>query len=420
MASLYTQAGKPMRVSSPLPADTLLLEWLSGIERVSEPFELTLDLLSTEVRIDPDEVLRKPLVVTVDLAEGGRRIFHGLARRFVQRGRSAGLVSYRAEIVPALWFLSLATDCRIFQHKTVPDIVKQVLSDSGITDVKLSLSATYAPREYCVQYRETHLAFVSRLLEEEGIFYFFEHTADKHTLVLADAPAAVHAGSVSKLPVTVVEGGNLGSGDYITELQVESLVCSGKVTLVDYNDLMPQRLESTVAGVAPKPSAANLRIFDYPGKFAAVSDGDRLARLRMEEREMLAHVVTGRTNCRALASGHKVEITDHYRRDVNQAYHLLSLSHSGRVGGYRSGEAADDAFHFDTTFVAIPHGVPYRPLQRTPKSIVQGTQTATVVGPAGEEIFVDKFGRVKVQFFWDQTGQRDDKSSCWVRVSNAW
>ena len=412
----YTQAGKPMRLTTPLPEDTLMIERLVGEEAVSEPFAIHLDLLSTDSTIDPATLLRKPVSVAVDLAAGGRRYFHGVVRRFVQLGRADGLVSYRAEVVPWLWFLSLTSNCRIFQQKSVPDIVKQVLKDMGVADVKLTLTGKYAVRDYCVQYRESDLAFISRLMEEEGIFYFFDHEAEKHTLVLGDSPSAVTAGPVSKLRMAMNAEGDL-IADGITSLEVDSEVVSGKVTLVDYNDTQTKRMESSVAGGAKGTEA--YRRFDYPGKFAAVDEGDRLARLRLEESESLSFVVNGVTSYRGLRSGQKVDVAEHYRRDANQSYHVLSATHNATEGGYRSKDGGS-AFTFGTAFEAIPHATPFRPAHVTPKSIVHGTQTAVVVGPAGEEIYVDKYGRVKVQFFWDQSGKKDEMSSCWVRVSHIW
>lgn len=414
MASAYTQTGKPLRVDTPLGADVLLLERFECREAVSEQSEMVLHLLSTDAAIDPKRLLRKPVTVTVDLAGGGERYFNGLVRRFVQLGKTESFVSYRAEVVPATWFLSLTTDCRIFQAKSVPDIVKEVLTQMGITEVRAPLKS-YSPREYCVQYRETHLDFISRLLEEEGIFYFFEHAKYKHTLVMGDAPSAVKPGPLAKLSVNSAAGG--AGADCITALEVDNGVVSGKVTLVDYNDTTTKRLESTVA-VGGGGTVETLTQFDYPGKFAAIADGDRRVRVRLEEAESLSAVIVGATNYCGLASGQKLEIDEHYRKDVNQAYHVLSAHHSGVQGGYRS--ANDQPFGFETTFKAIPYAVPYRPPRVTPRSIVHGTQTAVVVGPAGEEIYTDKFGRVKVQFFWDRQGAKDEKSSCWVRVSSTW
>ena len=412
----YSQTDRPIQVSSPLGPDVLLVERLFCNEAVSEQFEIVLDLLSLDAAIDPKQLLRKPMTVTIALAGGaGERHWNGLVRRFVQRGRDREFTSYRAELVPATWFLSLASDCKIFQNKSVPDIVKAVLGDMGVSDFKATLGS-HPPREYCVQYRETHLAFISRLLEEEGIFYFFEHTKDKHFFVMADAPSAVKAGPASKLKMNKAAG--MAGEDTVTSLSVDNEVVTGRVTIADYNDTVTKRYESTIAGTTEGTSAKKLQRYDYPGKFAAVPEGDRLARLRLEEAEALGASVIGTTNYRGLGSGQKVEIKDHYRDDVNAAYHVLSAKHAAVQGGFRAGDM--QPFEFETAFTAIPHMTPYRPPRVTPKSIVHGTQTAIVVGVAGEEIYVDKFGRVKVQFYWDREGKKDEKSSCWVRVSSTW
>jgi type VI secretion system secreted protein VgrG len=336
----------------------------------------------------------------------------------VQLHRADGLVAYRAEVVPSIWFLGLTSDCRIFQTRSVPQIATTVLDKMGISDYRLSLTHTYPPREYCVQYRESDLTFLTRLFEDEGIFFFFEHSADSHMLVIADSPSAVKPGAVAKLAVRPVEAGSR-TDPFITELEVGSRVCSGKVTLVDYDETVPKRLESTVSAASKGTGVEQLRVFDYPGKFSVVDEGDRLARVRMEEQESLGRAVTGRTNSAGLSSGHRLEVTDHYRRDVNMAYHLLSLTHHGQNEPYRS-ETTEKGLQFETTFVAIPHAVPFRPARDSAKPFVHGSQTAIVVGPAGEEMHVDKYGRVKVKFFWDQSSQHDEKTSCWVRVSSGW
>ncbi|HTE45045.1 MAG TPA: type VI secretion system tip protein TssI/VgrG [Gemmatimonadaceae bacterium] len=415
----YTQKGKPMRLETPLGGDTLLVEQLSGIDAMSKPFEFTLDLISVNQAIDPKKLLRLPVCVTVDLIGGGERFFHGVVRRFSQLGRSDNFVSYRAEVVPMVWFLSLATDCRIFQQESVPDIVKKLLDERGIKDYKFSLNSEYQPRDYCVQYRESDLDFISRLLEEEGIFYFFEHTSSKHTIVFADVPATIKAGPVSKLSAAIVAAGS-EIDDVLTSFEVGSAVCSGKVTVHDYNEETPAlSLERSASAGSTSYSAEKYRLYDYPGKYLVAGQGDRLARIRIEETESMSRTISGSTNCRGLSSGHKLEIADHYRKDVNQPYQLVSMQHQATQAGYRSDKEVP-AFEFESSFVAIPYSVSFRPARVTPKSVVHGTQTAVVVGPSGEEIYTDKYGRVKVQFFWDQLGKKDESSSCWIRVSSAW
>ena len=403
-----TQDGKAMRLKTPLAPDSLLIERLTCSEKISDPFMLQLDLVSENAAIDPKDLLFKPVSVTVDLATGGQRFFHGVVRRFVQLGKARNIVSYRAEVVPKVWFQSLTSDCRIFQQKKVGDIIKAVLDEAGIT-YDLRLVCDYPVRDYCVQYRETGFAFISRLMEEEGIFYFFRHDADQHTMVLADMPSEVKPGPLARLSMlaTDVDKGS------ITDLEVRSEVVSNKYTLADYSDTLARGVDNFEAGDGGDPFFR----FDYPGGFATVDEGRRLAKLRLEEVASRSFVVSGHTTYRGLASGQKVDITNHYRRDVNQSYQVLSAHHQASEPSYRT---ADTGFTFDTSFEAIPCAVPFRPARATPRSLVHGTQTAVVVGPAGEEIYVDKYGRVKVHFFWDRSPNRDEKSSCWVRVSSTW
>ena len=413
-----------MQVTTPLGADVLLLEAISGYESVSEPYELTLDLLSPKSDVEADQLLRKAVTIRLDTQDGGKRYFHGLIRRFSQGGRGRGneLTSYRAEVVPALWFLNLVTDCRVFQKMTGPQIVQQILTDSGVT-FKSSLSGTYAKREYCVQYRETNFSFISRLLEDEGIFYFFEHTESGHTMVLADTPSAVKSCPAESIRVSFAESATVELGDVIDSFEVENLVRPSKVTVVDYNDQVTKRLEGSSVAAKLKDAEKNLTLYDYPGKFDAKDGGDRVAKLRLEAEEATACLVTGTTNSRGFVSGHSIDVTEHYRSSLNGSYLILSLTTSARIVNYGAsgGEiGAGESFTFEARFSAIPAKIPYRPPARTPKSIVHGTQTAVVVGPSGEEIHTDKYGRVKVQFFWDRLGKNNEQSSCFVRVSSTW
>ncbi|MEO8877035.1 MAG: type VI secretion system tip protein TssI/VgrG, partial [Polyangiaceae bacterium] len=416
MATL-TQKGKPLRLTTPLGPDVLLLERMVMDEGVSRPFSLQLELLSLNTSIDTKDILRKQVTVEIDLADGSTRYVNGVVRRFSQHERDKGLVTYRAEVVPSIWLLSLSSDCRVFQNMTTTEIVKKVFDEAGFKDYKVNVTGAQGTREYCVQYRESHLDFVSRLLEEEGIFYFFEHTSKANTIVLADAPSAIKPAMVARMSMTVAMSAETGE-DTIDELEIGSVVTSAKVTLLDYNDQTTKKISTSIAGTATAYGLAKSEVFDYPGEFAVVGDGERIARVRMDELEAQTHSIRGRTLSRGLASGQKLTVADHYRTDVNGAYHLLTLHHEGTVGDYVSG--GGEAFSYSATFMGIPALVPFRPARVTPKSIVHGTQTAVVVGPSGEEIYVDKYGRVKVQFFWDREGTMDDKSSCWVRVSNAW
>ncbi len=408
----YTQATLPMKVDTKLGADALLLRGLAGEEGMSTVFGFTLDLVSEDKAIDGEKLLRTPAVVTLKLADGGDRFFHGLIRRFVQLGKGAELTSYRAEVVPWLWFLSLSSDCKIFQNLSVPEIVEQVFKKQGYSDFQNKCTRSYPKREYCVQYRETHLNFVTRLLEEEGIFYFFEHSKDKHVLVLADDSSAVRPCPGQASARIVPAPGGWQEEDVVTSLEREHAVHSGKVTIRDYDYLQPTlRLESTVGQGASE-------VYDYPGNYTQPSEGDRYARLVLEEREAVRHAVRGDSTCRAFQSGYRFELKEHYSSGVNQAYQLVRVHHSARVGDYSSGDS--ETFDYQNSFDAIPHNVPFRPPRTAMKSVAPGAQTAVVVGKAGEEIWVDSHGRVKVQFHWDRDGKKNETSSCWVRVASTW
>jgi len=411
--SAYTQTGRPLRAYTALDPDVLLLQTFSGVEAISRPYQFTLELLSERSEIDPGALLRKPAVIALDLPNGGERFIHGIVSRFVQLDRKEGLTSYRAEVVPWLWFLSLSKDCRIFQEQSVVEIVEEVFKELGYHDFQFKTIRSYPKREYCVQYRETHLAFVSRLLEEEGLFYFFEHTGDKHTLVITDTNSALDP-CVGAEEVRMA-GQVMQDEDVVLGLWREHTVHAGRVTLNDYDYLQPAlSLEAWTKGNGAEES------YDYPGKFSTRDDGERYTRLQMEALESLYHTVNGTSTCRGFQSGGRVRLKGHYRKDANQEYVLLQVQHYASVGGYRTSLGGGNTTEYRSEFVAIPFKVPYRPVVATEKPVVRGSQTALVVGPSGEEVYVDRHGRIKVQFHWDRYGQKDENSSCWVRVASPW
>jgi type VI secretion system secreted protein VgrG len=407
----YAQANRMFRADTVLGPDALMLTNFSGVEGICVPFSFHLNLLSENPAVSGDDLLRTPVTLTVELEGGKERKLHGIINRFVQMGQQDELTAYQAEMVPWLWFLSLSRDCKIFQNLTALEIIEKVFKAQGYSDFQVRCSGSYAKREYCVQYRETHLDFVSRLMEEEGIFYFFEHTASKHTLVLADnnsAFAPCPQGSRSRMASQGVD-----QGDMVLSLTKESSIHVGKVTLKSYDYLQPSlSLKNSVSG------AGREEVFDYSGRYTTLEGGDRNARMQLEAEEALRHIVRGDSVCRPFQSGCTFELSDHYRADLNQSYLLLQVNHSGSAPSYHSW--GEEEAHYQNTFLAIPSKVRYRPVPDTPKPVVRGSQTAVVVGKAGEEIWVDKHGRVKVQFHWDRDGKKDENSSCWVRVSSAW
>jgi type VI secretion system secreted protein VgrG len=407
----YSQKDRVFWVTTPLGKDELLLEGFSGREEISRPFHFSLDLLSVNASIDPTAILRKPVSVSIKLADGSDRIIHGVAARFTQLGRTEELTSYHAEIVPWLWFLSLSRDCRIFQAKSVVEIIKSVLDEYGDLEYDVRCVGSYSPREYCVQYRETDLAFVSRLMEEEGIFYFFEHSDSGHKLILADDPSAIPDCAQKEVEYSGSPGGWTDE-DVITSVVREHSVYTTSVTLNDYDHLQPS-LDLLSSAV----QTSDDEIYDYPGKFTDTKAGERYASLRLEALSTTGERLRGTSQCRTFQSGHQFVLKDYFKAEPKKGCLLVSVTHTARGGGYRS---RGDTAHYGNEFECVPVEAPYRPPRATEKPVVRGSQTAVIVGPSGEEIYTDEHGRVKVQFFWDRKGKKDENSSCWIRVSQPW
>jgi type VI secretion system secreted protein VgrG len=410
-----TQAGRHIRVNTQLGEDKLFLESFEGEERVSELFRFEIGVLTEDPGFTMDSLLNKPAVVSVSLHDDTDRHFHGIINHIEEiETRKEGDTLYRATMVPWTWLLTLFDDSRIFQNKSVPDIVQQVFTDRGFTDFANRLTGTYQPREYTVQYRETDFNFISRLLEDEGIFYFFEHDADKHTLVLADAMTAfVECPSQSTIAYDTTPG-LWQDEDVMLSMRRTQRVRLGKVTENDYDFTKPQTSLRTNLQ-AQRPG----EYYEYPGKYTARDDGDRYARIRLEEQEVRLLTVNAETNCRAFRPGFKFTLTGYYREDANIEYALIGIRHHAASNVHISHDE-QEAFDYRNFLEVIPVSVPFHPPRTARRPFIQGSQTAVVVGKSGEEIWVDQYGRVKVQFFWDRAGTMDENSSCWIRVAQLW
>ena len=408
----FTQAERLARFDSPLGEDVLLLVRFSGEEAVSRQFQFNLELQSETRDIDPAEIVGKPVALSWQLRDGSVRHLNGFVSRFAQGASDAMLTTYRAELVPWTYFLSLRRDNRIFQDMSVPDIVAEVFQGAGFSDFEVR-SGSRPVREFCVQYGESDLNFVQRLMEEEGIFYFFTHEQDKHKLIMADSPSHVtDCPPPTTIPVMAVSA---PQEDVVTDFNWENSLCIGAVTFRDYDSLQPNfTLEGTV------PGQEGEEVYEYwPGRYTSRGEGERLARYRLEAEEALRERAVGRSECRNLIAGHKFTLSDHTNGRANQEYMLTAVRHTCNNGEFRS-DAGGEAFDYSNTFTCIPSSVPFRPRRTTRKPLIRGSQTAVVVGPAGEEIWPDEHGRVLVQFHWDRLGNHDEKSSCWVRVSHPW
>ena len=418
----YTQEQRFIAIDTPLGKDVLLLQGFTGQEAVSRLFRFSLDLLSENPSISFDQIVGQKVTIRVFLAEGERYI-NGYVSRFAQSGSDHRFTHYRAEVVPWLWFLTRRANCRIFQNQKATDIIKKVFSDTaykGISESQDRAQGNVEQREYCVQYRETDFNFVSRLMEEEGIYYFFEHGDGKHTMVLANSPGAHKSCPGQAKAMYDYTATHHEREDVIRAWQIEQELRTGKYALTDYNFETPSTsLAVNEATTVNVDGNSRYEIFDYPGPHLKKPRGQNLVKLRMEEEETPAIVVTGSSICRAFTSGYKFDLTDHYRQDLNKSYVLTEVRHSTSVGDlYTTGEGTGE--RYSNQFTCIPQTTPFRPTRLTPKPVVQGPQTAVVVGKDGEEIWTDKYGRVKVHFHWDRENKWNENSSCWVRVSQNW
>lgn len=418
----YTQTNRLLSIDTPLGKDVLLLQSLSGQEGVSRLFSFDLDLLAYDNdSISFSDIVGQNVTITIQLPDGSPRYINGYANRFAQGATDDRYFThYTAEVVPWLWFLTRHADCRMFQNMTAPDIISEVFGLFDFADFNQNLTATYPTLEYCVQYRETDFNFVSRLMEEFGIFYYFDHSTEgQHTLVMADSSSSLQECLSSPASYDVTTGG-LDDFSAVNAWHVEQELETGKYSVTDYNFITPSTSlladEPTVVTVTPNSS---LEIFDYPGPHTTPDQGSTVAKTRMQEEEARHLVVGGSGNCRGFISGYTFELQNHDRSDQNTTYVLTDVQHVASVGTtYTAGTETME--QYSNHFTCIPSSVTYRPPRITPKPFVQGPQPALVVGPSGEEIWTDKYGRVKVQFYWDRQGKQDENSSCWVRVSHPW
>lgn len=420
-----TQANRFVSVTTPLGDDVLLFYRMSGGEQISRLFEYEIDLLSEKNDIDLAQILGKSMTVKLEVGDGSYRYFNGIVTRFTQFGSMGDLVFYRAILHPKPWLLTRAANCRIMETgKTVPDIVKKILGDHGYSDIETHLgsSYTYPPREYCVQYRETDFNFISRLLEEEGIHYFFKHENGKHTMVLCDSITGHKkaAGYESGVPYFPPNNENRRNAQHMYEWNLSQGIQPGAYDLNDFSFENP-KLNLHAKSQLPGTYAENKKeIYDYPGGYVDPGDGTHYVTARMEELHGAIEQVQARGNTRGIATGNLFKLINYLRSDQNREYMVLSTAIQVQNNDYASEGLANAIWDYQCAYVVMPSNVAYRPPRLTLKPIVQGPQTAIVVGKKGEEIYTDKYGRIKVQFHWDRLGKKDEKSSCWVRVSQVW
>lgn len=416
---LFQQSTRLAQVNCPLGPDVLLLNSMGGGEELGRLFDYQLQLTSSDANIDLNQLLGKPMGLSVQLDDGSQRYFHGIVARCSQNVDSGQFASYQVTLRPWLWLLSRTSDCRIFQNLSIPQIIKQVFRDLGFSDFEDALSRPYREWEYCVQYRETSFDFVSRLMEQEGIYYFFRHEKDRHVLVLADAYGAHSSvpgyASVPYYPRDEQQR----ERDHIFDWHLAQEVQPGSLELNDYDFQRPSaRID--VRSAMPRPhSAGDYPLYDYPGTYVQSSDGEHYAQTRIEALQSLHERIELSGNARGLGVGNLFNLTGFSRQDQNREYLIVGIHYYVVQESLETGGSGGSA-QFESHLTCIDAQQSFRPLPKTQRPIVQGPQTARVVGPAGEEIWTDQYGRVKVHFHWDRHDQSNENSSCWIRVSQAW
>jgi len=416
---LFNQASRLAKITSPLGPDVLLLNGMGGGEELGRLFTYELQLTSLDANIDLNQLLGKPMSVGVQLADGGERHFHGIVARCSQNIDQGQFASYQVILRPWFWLLSRTSDCRIFQNLSIPQIIKQVFRDLGFSDFEDALSRPYREWEYCVQYRETSFDFVSRLMEQEGIYYFFRHEQDRHVLVLADAYGAhTTVPGYASIPYYPKDE-QQRERDHMHDWHLAHEVQPGSLELNDYDFQRPSA-SIDVRSAMPRPHAAgDYPLYDYPGTYVQSADGEHYARTRIEALQALHEQVNFSGNARGLGSGHLFSLTGFSRQDQNREYLIVGIRYYITQESLESGGGSGSA-QFESVLTCIDAQQSYRPLASTHRPIVKGPQTALVVGPKGEEIWTDQYGRVKVHFYWDRHDQSNENSSCWIRVSQSW
>jgi type VI secretion system secreted protein VgrG len=417
-----TDKNVPIKLITPLGADKLLVRSIQGAEEISGLFSFSLDLVSDEPDLEFDKVVGQNVTVSLKLNEEEDRYFNGFVTEFMYSGADGQFYRYHAAIRPWLWLLTRTSDCRIFQGMDVPEIIKEIFRLNNMVDYRVMLNGTYRTWNYCVQYNETDFDFISRLMEQEGIYYFFTHEKGKHVLVLADA-----IGAHEKYP-------GFGEIVYLPDLKQGAVIDKSLNSWTATQSMMPDRYamqdfdfenpKVNLLSVNKKPDKHawpldDPEIFDYPGEYVIREEGERYVKVRLEELQCQRIRKHASGRCRGLAAGHIFDFSDYPRADQNGEYLIVSIEHEMNNHEFGVGELKDQTV-YSCDIEVMDSKVPFRSPRKTRKPIVRGPQTAIVVGPEADEIYTDHHGRVKVQFHWDRYGTKDESSSCWVRVSQLW
>jgi type VI secretion system secreted protein VgrG len=416
-----TQQHRHLAIDTPLGTDKVLLLSMYGNDSIGRLFQYEIDIVSVSNPIEPRDILGKNVSIRLELlAENHTRYFNGYISRISliavdETAQSKRLFTYRATMVPWVWFLTRKADCRIFQEMTVPDILKKILTDG---EVRFDLRRTYRKWEYCVQYRETDFNFISRLMENEGIYYYFEHANGKHTMVVVDSSACHKPAELYSKLIFDEPDPESGHDAFIWDWTIKQEITPTLHSLTDFDPLQPKNNLFKKNNVEHTHDPVPYEIFDYPGGYVSADEGKEYAQARMEESESQYIVGHGSSAARGLYAGAIFALQNH-PVCPEEDYLITSINYQLQNDDLGIGhKSIGELFHCEVT--TIPNKNEFRTPRTTPKPFVQGPQTAFIVGKAGEEVWTDKYGRVKVQFHWDRDSKADENSSCWVRVSQNW
>ncbi len=420
-------------MSIDLGDDQIKLERIEAMEGLSAPFTVMVDILAP-LDVDLAPHLGKPCSLEVLEDEQSWRHFHGLVVSSEYIGRAEDMERYRLTLRPWTFYMAQNRDMAIFQDKETVDILKAIFEKNHISDTEFKLSRPRKTRVYTVQYRESDFAFISRLMEEEGIYYYFRHEAERHVMVLCDAPNShsdgkpatlrFNPGSVSVFAVDSAARGD--DGTYYLQSWVERVQSNGETAVVihDYDFQSPNAPLQAKFTQDSKHPRDEREVFDYPGRFnydgmapgAQMAAGKERSKTLLQGLRAQRRVLTGTSQAAGIACGNKLSVEDCPSSRLDGSFLVISTFHSIASETYRSG-SQNSEMEFNVRFEAIPADTPFSAPHSTPKPVVKGLETAEVTGPAGEEIYTDEFGRVKVRFPWDRSGSAGEKSTCWIRVS---
>mgnify|MGYP000117175275 CR=1 FL=1 len=400
--------------------DDLWFRQMSGTEALSVPFELDVTFHSKKTGLSAKSILGKDVTLKIETGAKGVRHFNGICTRFASGAREGEHYIYTAKLRPWLWIASRRSDCKIFQFKTVPQIIEEVLAPYGFPLVK-KLSKTYRKWDYCVQYQETDLNFVMRLMEHEGIYFYFDHADGSHTLTLID-DMNTHPLLPEKPSIKyhgIAAAGEVAE-EHFNSWDVREEVDSGKYASDDYDFERPSAQLDTMRAQPKGHVHDKYERYEWPGGYVKVPEGEVYAGVRIETLQSEYERAQGHTTVRTMAPGYKFSLERCPRADQNRQYLAVAATYFFRDNARMSSGSGDGDATWGITVTSQPTSLPYRPQPLTPKPLTRGPQTAMVVGPAGEEIYTDKYGRVKVHFYWDRYDHSDQDSSCWIRVSQPW